>query len=109
MLPNYDVCAAKFDEYGLGLTLEMYRKFDIYADFLVEYNQNVNLTAITEPEQILIKHFIDSVLMLKYAEIPEKCKIRLFDKHLIFILRDCGVYMVTYILKLFLSPIYRKR
>lgn len=75
MLPNYDVCAAKFDEYGLGLTPEMYRKFDIYADFLVEYNQNVNLTAITEPEQILIKHFIDSVLMLKYAEIPDNSAI----------------------------------
>ena len=75
MLPNYDFCAEKFAEYGLELTPEKYEKFDIYADFLVEYNQNVNLTAITEPKEILLKHFIDSVLMLKYAEITDNSSI----------------------------------
>ena len=42
----------------------------MYADFLVEYNKNVNLTAITEPREILIKHFIDSCLILKHVDIP---------------------------------------
>lgn len=71
MLAEYEKCRAEFAEYGFELTEEQYRKFDIYADFLVEYNKNVNLTAITEPDEILVKHFIDSILLLKYAEIPE--------------------------------------
>lgn len=71
MLPEYDFCRSEFKKYGLELTQNQYQKFDIYADFLVDYNKNVNLTAITEPHEILVKHFIDSVLLIKYAEIPE--------------------------------------
>ena len=70
MLPNYDFCKAEFGKYGLELTETQYKKLDIYAEFLVEYNENVNLTAITDPVGILHKHFIDSILMLKYADIP---------------------------------------
>lgn len=69
MLPDFDFCRKAFTKYELCLTEVMYRKYDIYAEFLVEYNKNVNLTAITDPVEILYKHFIDSVLMLKYAEI----------------------------------------
>lgn len=71
MLPEFEKCRAEFEKYGFELTEIQYGKFDIYADFLVEYNRNVNLTAITEPQEILVKHFIDSVLLLKYANIPE--------------------------------------
>lgn len=71
MLPEFEKCYVEFEKYGFELTEEQYRKFDIYADFLVECNRNVNLTAITEPHEILVKHFTDSVLLLKYADIPE--------------------------------------
>ena len=37
-------------------------KFDIYYQNLISYNEKVNLTAITEKEDIYIKHFLDSVL-----------------------------------------------
>jgi len=75
MLPDYDFCRNSFEKYELMLTYEMYEKFDIYAQFLVEYNKNVNLTAITEPNDILFKHFIDSALMLKYADISDNSSI----------------------------------
>ena len=71
MLPNYDFCKAEFEKYGLELSEKLYEKLDIYADFLVEYNENVNLTAITDPIEILHKHFIDSILLLKYVDIPQ--------------------------------------
>lgn len=71
MFSGYEKCRAEFEKYGFELSERQYRKFDIYADFLVEYNKNVNLTAITEPQEILVKHFIDSILLLKYADIPE--------------------------------------
>lgn len=41
------------------------------ADFMVEYNQNVNLTSITDFEEIVIKHFIDSTLPFYMTEIPD--------------------------------------
>lgn len=74
MLPEYDFCSSEFKKYDLELTQNQYQKFDMYADFLVEYNKKVNLTAITEPHEILIKHFIDSALLIKYAEIPRNTK-----------------------------------
>ncbi|MDE5583824.1 MAG: 16S rRNA (guanine(527)-N(7))-methyltransferase RsmG [Ruminococcus sp.] len=75
MLSEYNFCAEAFKKSGLELSEELYRKLDIYAEFLVEYNKNVNLTAITEPTEILYKHFIDSILLAKYIEIPEKSSV----------------------------------
>lgn len=71
MMPDFDFAKELFAQYDVVLTQEQYDKFSIYAFFLVEYNENVNLTAITEPVEILKKHFLDSVLMLKYVDIPE--------------------------------------
>lgn len=53
----------KCKENGLEITTEMMNKFDTYASFLVEYNEKINLTAITEYEDILEKHFYDSLLL----------------------------------------------
>lgn len=75
MLPDFEYSKTLFDKYGISLTEQMYNQFEIYADFLVEYNKNVNLTAITEGKDILIKHFLDSVLVDKYCNIPENASI----------------------------------
>ena len=72
MLPDFELSCENFSQYGIELSCEAYEKFDIYAKFLVEYNEKVNLTAITEPKEILCKHFIDSACLLKYVDIkPE--------------------------------------
>ena len=39
-------------------------KLDIYAQMLVEWNQKMNLTAITAPEEMVLKHFVDSLTPL---------------------------------------------
>ena len=70
MLPDFELCCSEFGRFGIELTEEQYRKFDIYAQFLVEYNEKVNLTAITDPLEVLRKHFIDSAMLLKYCDIP---------------------------------------
>lgn len=75
MLPEFGLCCSEFEKYGLKLTAEQYEKFNLYAEFLCEYNKNVNLTAITDPHDILIKHFIDSALALKFVKIPENSAI----------------------------------
>lgn len=75
MLPDYDFSKRSFQQSGIELSETLYKKLDIYAEFLVEYNKNVNLTAITDPEEILYKHFIDSILLDKYADIPENASL----------------------------------
>lgn len=71
MLPDFQFSHQLFEKYGLELTENVYNKLEIYADFLVEYNEKVNLTSITDGEGILVKHFLDSILLLKYCDLPE--------------------------------------
>ncbi len=71
MLPNFDAAKALFDEYELNVSHETYEKMEQYAAFLVDYNEKVNLTAVTEGEEILRKHFLDSLLLDRYGNIPE--------------------------------------
>ena len=59
---------AKCAALGIALTGPMLDTLDQYAEILVEYNQKVNLTAITDPEGIEDKHFADSLLL---ANLPE--------------------------------------
>lgn len=75
MLPDYNFCKRSFQQSDIELSEALYEKLDIYAEFLVEYNRNVNLTAITDPEEILYKHFIDSILLDRYANIPENANL----------------------------------
>ncbi len=72
---NFQQAEAMFVENGLDYSKELHEKLEIYADFLVEYNEKVNLTAITEPQEIWLKHFIDSILFAKYVDIPENASI----------------------------------
>ncbi|WP_028517565.1 16S rRNA (guanine(527)-N(7))-methyltransferase RsmG [Ruminococcus flavefaciens] len=71
MLPEFELCCSEFSSFGIELNEDNYRKLDVYAEFLVKYNENVNLTAITEPHEVLRKHFIDSVVLSKYVDISE--------------------------------------
>ena len=41
-------------------------QFYEYMNFLLEWNEKINLTAITEPKEVILKHFIDSLTINKY-------------------------------------------
>ncbi len=75
MLLNFETVSNIFDKYEIKLNKRQYDQLCIYADFLVEYNKNVNLTAITDPVEILYKHFIDSILLTKYVDFSKKSAI----------------------------------
>ncbi len=72
---NYDFMKKEVER--LGITLDSYGldRFDTYADRLVHWNNHVNLTAITGPDDIVIKHFIDSLYILKYVHISNGQKL----------------------------------
>lgn len=61
----------EFNKCDIKLSTEQAEKFVKLYEFLVEYNQNVNLTAITDFEEVVIKHFVDSVLPFTMADIKE--------------------------------------
>lgn len=51
-----------FEEFGLNLTEEKISKFELYRSLLKKYNQNFNITAISDDEEINVKHFLDSAV-----------------------------------------------
>lgn len=53
-------------EFGVELTDEIIKNLNIYGNILLEWNEKINLTAITEPEAVLYKHFYDCILFLKH-------------------------------------------
>lgn len=62
-----------FDSYNIKLNDIQINQFESYLTFLIQENEKFNLTAITTQKEIIIKHFIDSVL--PYKDIPLNSKV----------------------------------
>ena len=60
---------AKCSTWNIALTGTQLDQLDAFAQILVDYNQKVNLTAITDPEGIEDKHFLDSLLFASQPEV----------------------------------------
>jgi len=58
---------------GVRFLVEQLEQFFDYMNLLIEWNEKMNLTAITDPEEIILKHFIDSITILK--EIKDYSKV----------------------------------
>ena len=71
MLLEYNELAEIFSAEGLELTAEQYEQLGIYARMLVEWNEKMNLTAITDPRGISLKHFLDSIIPLGKVSVPQ--------------------------------------
>lgn len=56
---------------NIELTDKMLGQFDSYAEFLIETNKVQNLTRITEPDEIVIKHFVDSLTLFTAFHVPD--------------------------------------
>lgn len=64
IISEFQKCNIKLSQDKADKLLKLY-------EFLVEYNKNVNLTAITDFEEVVVKHFIDSVLPFSMIDIKE--------------------------------------
>lgn len=56
------------NEIGILLKEKQINQFYTYMNLLLEWNEKINLTAITNPEEITLKHFIDSMTIAKYID-----------------------------------------
>lgn len=55
---------SEFNKYGLLLDETMSNQFEKYYELLIDWNQRMNLTTITDRDEVIQKHFVDSVLLL---------------------------------------------
>ena len=62
---NKETFISEVKNLGYELTSKQIEQFEIYADFLLEYNSHTNLTAIKEKDQVYLKHFFDSITIIK--------------------------------------------
>lgn len=69
-MPNFDF--APFLEYAkknnISIPENTVESLTLYGNLLLEWNEKINLTAIKEPEEIVVKHFIDSLSLLKIID-----------------------------------------
>ncbi len=71
--PDIDLLLTGAQQINLSLTTEQLAQFARYRDLLLEWNQRFNLTAITDPQEVLTKHFLDSLAFL--FAIPRRFKV----------------------------------
>lgn len=63
----------------IELTKDQVNQFISYYELLVEWNKVMNLTAITEFDEVMQKHFVDSLAIVKAVELNEVDKVHLID------------------------------
>lgn len=62
----------KAKQIEIELTKEQIEKYYNYMNLLLEWNEKINLTAIIDPKEIILKHFVDSLTIAKYIKDDEK-------------------------------------
>ncbi|WP_017756751.1 16S rRNA (guanine(527)-N(7))-methyltransferase RsmG [Calidifontibacillus oryziterrae] len=62
-------------EKGINLTSEQLNQFALYFKLLVEWNEKMNLTAITDQQGVYLKHFYDSITAAFYFDFTKKYKV----------------------------------
>ena len=71
MILPYENMKELLGQYEMDISEQQFNNLQVYTDLLVEWNEKINLTAITDREGVSVKHILDSLLMFKYAEIPQ--------------------------------------
>lgn len=76
-MKDYDTSQLKedFSLLGVSLTDRQTEQFLTYYEMLVEWNSFMNLTAITEYEEVMKKHFVDSVSLIKAYDITKHASV----------------------------------
>lgn len=66
---------ARLKEQGISLSSDQLEQFNIYYKLLVEWNEKMNLTAITAQEEVYLKHFYDSISAAFYFDFTKNISV----------------------------------
>ncbi|MDD4504230.1 MAG: 16S rRNA (guanine(527)-N(7))-methyltransferase RsmG, partial [Clostridiaceae bacterium] len=74
-LENRKILIDGLKELGIEASEEKLEKLISFKEIMLEWNEKVNLTAITEEKEVFIKHFLDSATCLSSGYIKESMKV----------------------------------
>lgn len=72
-IKDYIISAVK--GYKIALSDEQLSQLNTYYELLVSANEKMNLTAITDPKEVAVKHFADSLSVFNYIDIPNGARV----------------------------------
>ncbi len=72
---NTTLLKTEAEKIGINLDDAALTRFDKYAEMIVETNKTLNLTAITEPDEMVYKHFVDSLSLLTVVDVKQGAKV----------------------------------
>ncbi len=72
---NTNLLISDAEKLGISIENDKIKQFEKLAKLLVEQNKTMNLTAITDPDGIAVKHFADSISVLNAAKFDEKARV----------------------------------
>lgn len=72
---NREEFIEKVKELGIDVTEDKLTKLDKYYKLLIEWNEKINLTAITEEKEVYLKHFYDSLTLTKEIVLTKDLKL----------------------------------
>lgn len=72
---NKEEFIEKVKELGIDVTEDKLTKLDKYYKLLIEWNEKINLTAITEEKEVYLKHFYDSLTLIKEIDLTKDLKL----------------------------------
>ena len=72
MSPLEELLLKSCEKLGVNLDAEQVNKFMLYKDMLLEWNEKMNLTAITDEKEIMLKHFADCLAILSGGDLEGK-------------------------------------
>ena len=75
MIYNSSLLLSDAEKLGLSVSSQQLDRFEKLAELLVEQNKTMNLTAITDPDGIAVKHFADSISVLSAVEFKNGAKV----------------------------------
>lgn len=72
---NTPLLISDAEKLGISINDEQAKLFGLLAEKLVEQNKTMNLTAITDPDGIAVKHFADSISVLTACDFPQGARV----------------------------------
>ena len=66
---NKEVFVEELKKINIDINEEQLNKLETYYNFLIEYNKNVNLTRIVDKSEVYLKHFYDSLTLVKAIDL----------------------------------------
>ena len=72
---NKELFISEVEKLGIEVTSEKLEKLDLFYNLLIDWNEKINLTTITDEESVYLKHFYDSLTLFKDVDLTKDIKI----------------------------------